>query len=87
MREKFKPVDTVRSVDNWKYYEFEPIAMMLEKGKNKSERDIANFKRYEQGKITIEECMQKFKTNHHIIHIDIRMFKSWLRSLGWYRDE
>ena len=70
----------------------ENIVNLLRKGTVASDEDNKAFKEYLTQKITLKECMERFKENNRIEDEDFEEitedeFEKFLLSLGWYLDE
>ena len=70
----------------------ENIVKLLRSGTVASDEDNKAFKEYLTQKITLTECMKRFKENNRIEDEDFKEitedeFEKFLLSLGWYLDE
>lgn len=71
------------------YYEFERIARMLKHDETINAKDITAFNSFAKGRITIEECLKRFKNNNKIsesYNINVDLFRRWLASLGYVEE-
>lgn len=67
---------------------FEIIQKNLSGTERSYKNDLATFRKWEEGKISIFECYMRFKRNNNVserFDCSITLFEKWLNSLGWVR--
>lgn len=71
---------------------FDLFRFMLKPGIDAAKRDCTYFRKWEEKKITMQQCKYFFKNNNRIPRntyelISDSLFEEWLNSLGYRRSE